>query len=255
MFTPGFRVSAGVKTLVMVLWIAVALAWLQIYPPPIFPRPLEILAAGLGLFNNGSLLPALSSSFLLDVEAVALSTVVSLVLAYSAVLVVARPIPIAISKFRYLGLTGLVFALGQVWSGHELKLSLLVVGMSTFAITGMLSVIAEIPKEAYDHTKTLRMSPWRAAYEVMVLGTADRMLDVVRQNGAMGWVMLITAEGLVRTEGGIGVLMFNENHALRLETVYALQATIFVVAIGIDMLLSLLGSVLFPYAQLNRSEE
>lgn len=255
MLTPNTHVSGTARMAIVGAWVVGALAWLQVYPPPIFPRPLEILSAWEELVDNGSLLPALSSSFILDVEAVAISTAISLLLSYMVVVAVARPLPLAISKLRYLGLTGLTFAFGQMWSGHGLKLSLLVFGMSTFTITGMLAVISEVPREAYDHARTLRMSPWRAAYEVVVLGTADRMLDVVRQNGAMGWVMLIAAEGLVRTEGGLGVLLFNENHALHLDTIYALQLTIFGVAIIMDFTLALLGDVLFPYARLTRSEE
>ena len=253
MVTPNQSTSGSVRTAVAIAWVVGVVGWLQVFPPPIFPRPLEVLDAWMGLLNSGALLPALSSSFILNLEAVALATLLSLLLSYLVVITAARPLPIAISKFRYLGLTGFTFAFGQAWSGHDLKLALLVFGMTTFTVTGMLSVISEIPREAYDHVRTLRMSPWRAAYEVVVLGTADRMLDVVRQNGAIGWVMLVTAEALVRTEGGLGVLLYNENHALRLDTIYALQATIFGVAIAMDYALSILGEVVFPYARLTRT--
>jgi NitT/TauT family transport system permease protein len=127
--------------------------------------------------------------------------------------------------------------------------------MTTFSVTGMLSVIAEIPRESYDHARTLRMNPWRTVYEVVVLGTADRMLEVVRQNGAMGWIMLTMAEGLVRSEGGLGVLLLNENRQMRLDTVYALQLTIFMVAIGMDFVLARGADVLFPYAGLTRGSK
>ena len=80
------------------------------------------------------------------------------------------------------------------------------------------------------------------------------MLEVVRQNGAMGWIMLTMAEGLVRSEGGLGVLLLNENRQMRLDTVYALQLTIFGVALAMDFLLAQAGSLLFPYAALTRSK-
>lgn len=253
MLTPNQQATLSTRSLILFGWAAGVIAWLQVFPPPIFPRPMEVVSAWAELLSSGALLPALASSFILDIEAVAISTVLSLTLAYGTVIALTRPLPQALSKLRYLGFTGLTFAFGQVWSGHGLKLSLLVFGMSTFFITGMLSVIAEIPREAYDHTRTLRMSPWRTTYEVVILGTADRMLDVVRQNGAMGWVMLTLAEGLVRTEGGLGVLLFNENHALRLDTIYALQLTIFGVALAVDFALQLAGKIVFPYAGLTRS--
>ena len=254
MITPNVPSSLRTRASISLAWLGAFLLWLQTSPPPIFPRPLDLLSAENTLLQDGSLLPALASSLLLDLEAVALSTVLSLLVAYATVLAVARPLPVTISKLRYLGFVGLTFAFGQVWSGHSLKLSLLVFGMSTFSVTGMLGVIAEIPKENYDHARTLRMGPWRTTYEVVVLGTADRMLEVVRQNGAMGWIMLTMVEGLVRSEGGLGVLLVNENHQMRLDTVYALQGTIFLVAIAMDFVIAKLGSVLFPYASLNRSE-
>jgi NitT/TauT family transport system permease protein len=251
-FTPNHPTSLQVRTFLAVAWIAGFLGWLQVFPPPIFPRPLELAIAWKGLIDSGELLPALATSFLLDLEAVTLSTILSLGVAYLFVLSVARPLPVAISKLRYLGFVGLTFAFGQVWSGHDLKLALLVFGMSTFSVTGMLSVIAEIPAEAYDHARTLRMGPWRTTYEVVILGTADRMLEVVRQNGAMGFIMLTMAEGLVRSEGGLGVLLLNENRQMRLDVVYALQLTIFLVALGMDFALAWLSELVFPYANLKR---
>jgi NitT/TauT family transport system permease protein len=252
MITPNQPTKSSTTAIIALAWLVGFLVWLQTFPPPIFPKPLELIDAWMGLVNSGALLPALATSFILDLEAVAISTVLSLVVAYSTVLAVSRPLPIAISKLRYLGFVGLTFAFGQVWSGHGLKLALLVFGMSTFSVTGMLSVMAEIPRESFDHARTLRMGPWRTFYEIVVLGTADRMLEVVRQNGAMGWIMLTMAEGLVRSEGGLGVLLLNENRQMRLDTVYALQLTIFLVAVGMDFALAKLSDLAFPYAGLTR---
>lgn len=255
MLTPNHAVDARVRALIAAVWLAGFLGWLQVFPPPIFPRPDALLSAWVELWSNGSLLPALATSFLLDLEAVVISTVLSLVVAYLSVLAIARPLPVAVSKLRYLGFVGLTFAFGQVWSGHALKLSLLVFGMSVFSVTGMLSVLSEIPRESFDHARTLRMGPWRTTWEVVVLGTSDRMFEVVRQNGAMGWIMLTMAEGLVRSEGGLGVLLLNENRQMRLDTVYALQLTIFLVAILMDFVLVKVADVLFPHANLTRESK
>ncbi len=63
------------------------------------------------------------------------------------------------------------------------------------------------------------------------------------------------AEGLVRSEGGLGVLLLNENRQMRLDTVYALQLTIFAVALAMDFGVAFLGDTLFPYASLNRNKD
>jgi len=41
---------------------------------------------------------------------------------------------------------------------------------------------------------------------VIVLGRADAAFDAMRQNAAMGWMMLTMVEGISRSEGGIGGL-------------------------------------------------
>jgi NitT/TauT family transport system permease protein len=64
-----------------------------------------------------------------------------------------------------------------------------------------------------------------------VLGTADAAVEAIRQNAAMGWMMLTMVEGLVRSEGGVGVLMLDANKHLQLDAVFALIAT--VIAVGI----------------------
>ena len=253
-FVPNRKGSSRTRLGILLAWAGGFLIWLQVFPPPIFPRPLDLFHAWMRLVDNGTLLPALAASFILDLEAVAVSTALSLCVTYMVVLSATRPVPEAVSKLRYLGFTGLTFAFGQVWSGHDLKVALLVFGMLTFSVTGMLGVIAEIPQERYDYARTLRMGPWRTFYEVVVLGTADRMLDVIRQSGAIGWIMLTMVEGLVRSEGGLGVLLLNENRGLQLDTIYALQLTIFGVALVMDTFLATLGDILFPYARLTRNK-
>src|SRR5437867_629398 len=84
------------------------------------------------------------------------------------------------------------------------QVALLVFGMTVFFVTSMLDVVAAIPKESFDHARTLRMGEWRTVWEVLVLGTAEKAMDVLRQNAAIGWMMLTMVEGISRSEGGVG---------------------------------------------------
>jgi NitT/TauT family transport system permease protein len=115
--------------------------------------------------------------------------------------------------------------------GHALKVWMLAFSMTTFFATSTMAVIAEIPQEEWDDARTLKMTPWQAAVEVGVFGTFDKMLEALRQNAAIAWMMLTTVEGLIRTEGGIGTLLLNENKHFRLEAVFAIQATIMIVGL------------------------
>ncbi len=157
----------------------------------------------------------------------------------------------AVSKGRFLGLIGLtlIFTL-YVGGGHRLKLSLLVFGMSVFFVTSMAAVVVELPQENFDYARTLGMNDRRMAWEVVVLGTMDRAFEVLRQNAAIGWMMLTMVEGISRAEGGIGAMLLNQNKHFRLAEVFAIQLLILLVGILQDYGIGVLRKFLFPYADL-----
>ena len=74
------------------------------------------------------------------------------------------------------------------------------------------------------------------------------MLDTIRQNAAMGLVMLTMVEGLVRFEGGLGAMMLAEDKHLRLASVAAVQILVLGIGICQDAGLLLLRRVICPYA-------
>ena len=135
-------------------------------------------------------------------------------------------------------------------SGHELKLSLLVFSVSVFFVTGMADVINGGPKEMFDLARTLRMGEWRVVWEVIVLGQIDQVFDVLRQNAAMGWMMLTMVEGIVRSEGGVGTVLLDQNHHFRLAAVFAIQLTILLLGLFQDYSIGLAKNLLCPYAVL-----
>ena len=48
----------------------------------------------------------------------------------------------------------------------------------------------------------------------------------MRQNAAMGWMMLTMVEGISRSEGGVGAMLLNQNKHFHLSAVFAIQLTI-----------------------------
>src|SRR5262249_27671552 len=127
--------------------------------------------------------------------------------------------------------------------------------MLPFFVTSMVSVMTSIPREEWDYARVMRMTGWRAVWEVAVLGRADQALEVLRQNAAMGWMALTMVEGLSRSEGGIGVLMLNQNKHFNMAAVFALQATIFGIGVAQDNLLIWVRRKLCPYASLSLERE
>lgn len=249
-FLPNETVSRSTMQIIVLIQVIIFLIiWLN-SPFLVLPRPLEVLDAIKSLWAEG-IGQDLIQSFTLNLKAIGLTVLVSLLLSYLTVMPFFRPLTNAIGKGRFLSLTGftLIFTL-MVGGGEPLKLALLVFGMSVFFVTSMASVVASIPKEDFDHARTLRMGEWRVVWEVVVLGTADRAFEVMRQNAAIGWMMLTMVEGISRAQGGIGAALLNQNKHFRLEQVFAIQVLILLVGIFQDYLIGVARKLCCPYADL-----
>jgi NitT/TauT family transport system permease protein len=249
-FRPNEVVSFGAMRIIVFVQVAFFLVlWIQ-SPFPILPRPGEVFGA-IGRMWQGGLGQELLTSLQLNIEAIVLTAIISIGLSYLTVMPFFRPIVNAFSKGRFLSLTGfsLLFMLVGA-TGHSLKLALLVFGMTVFFLTSMASVVSEIPKESFDHARTLRMSEWRTVWEVVVLGTADKALEVLRQNAAIGWMMLTMVEGIVRGEGGIGVALVSQQKYLHLPEVFGIQLLILTVGIIQDFAIGGVRRLVCPYADL-----
>ena len=227
------------------------LFFIWVFSPTIFlPKPKEVFQALSEMWMEG-LGGELITSFYLNLQAIALSSILSLLLAYLTVVPFFRPIVTLLSKLRFLSMVGLTFFFTLMAStGHELKLYLLVFSVSVFFVTGMAEVVAGIPKEQFDLARTLRMSEWRVVYEVVILGQADKAFEILRQNAAMGWMMLTMVEGISRSEGGVGAMLLNQNKHFHLNAVFAIQISILVLGLGQDYVIGLLRRVFCPYAAL-----
>lgn len=240
----AFRIVIGVQAaLFLLIWINSPFAAL--------PRPVEVLGAFRRLWFDEGLGRELITSFWMNLEALFWTLLISLALSYLTVLPAIRPVAVAVSKGRFLGLIGLTFVFTlMVGGGRPLKLSLLVFGMTVFFVTSMAAVVAEIPKEKFDHARTLRMSEWRVVWEVVVLGTFDQAIEVLRQNAAIGWMMLTMVEGISRSEGGVGAMLLNQNKHFKLPEVFAIQFLILFVGLIQDYAIGWLKQVICPHASL-----
>lgn len=251
-FVPNRAISPRAMQILIGIQLTLTLALWWSSPASVLPRPDEVGAALRDLWVRQGLGRELIASFLLNVQALALTAVLSLALSYLTVVPVFRPIAAAISKGRFLGLIGLTFVFTlMVGGGRPLKLSLLVFGMTVFFVTSMAAVVVEIPKEKFDHARTLGMPEWRVVWEVVILGTADKAMEVLRQNAAIGWMMLTMVEGISRSEGGLGAMLLNQNKHFRLAEVFAIQLLILFVGILQDVGIGALRRFICPYADLH----
>lgn len=250
-FSPNRVISKTALRFIIVFQVAVLLVIWATSTYVFLPKPMDVWRAFVDLWNHEGLGQELIISFLLNVQAMAWATVISLGIAYLTVVPFFQPIASAISKGRFLSMVGLTFFFTILFaSGHRLKVSLLVFGVAVFFVTTMLDVVAQVPKEKFDLARTLRMGEWRVVWEVIVLGRADAAFDAMRQNAAMGWMMLTMVEGISRSEGGVGALLLNQNKHFRLEAVFAIQIAILLIGLFQDYGLGLTKKFLFPYSDL-----
>jgi NitT/TauT family transport system permease protein len=194
----------------------------------------------------------IGTSFAINIEAIAWSCVVSLGLTYLTVIPFFRPPIVFLGKLRFLSLVGLTFFFTVATkSGHALKLDLLIFSISVFFITSMLDVLNSIPKTQYDLARTLRMGSLRIVWEVIVLGQLDKVFDVLRQNAAIGWMTLTMVEGMVRSEGGIGASLLDQNKHFHLPAILAIQLVILMVGLAQDYGIGMMRKIFCPYADLS----
>jgi NitT/TauT family transport system permease protein len=250
-FAPNRAISPMTLRVIVAFQVAVLLLiWIN-SPFPVLPQPDEVARAFRTLWFEQGLGRELWTSFNLNLKALGLTVLISLALSYLTVMPFFRPVAAAVSKGRFLGLIGLTFVFTlMVGGGRPLKLALLVFGMTVFFITSMAAEVLSIPKEKFDHARTLRMNEWEVVWEVVILGTADKAFEVLRQNAAIGWMMLTMVEGISRSEGGIGAMLLNQNKHFHLAEVFAIQIMILLIGLLQDYGIGALQRLLFPYAGL-----
>lgn len=249
-FSPNRIVSKRVALGIVAFQIAVPMSIWIFGLSPVIPKPDEVFSAFVKLWREG-LVVDLGSSFLTSLKAIIISSALSFLLSYLTVVYFFQFPAWVVSKGRFLGLAGLTFLFTvTIGGGTVLKLVLMIFGMSVFMVTSMAAMVAEIPRDEYDYARTLRMGRWRVVGEVVILGKLDQGFEVLRQNAAIGWMMLTMVEGIVRSEGGLGALLLNENKHFNLAAVFAIQILIAIIGLGQDYFIGLMKNVVCPHARL-----
>ena len=183
-----------------------------------------------------------------------LSAIISCGIAYLTTADGFKSIGTFVSSLRFLGFAGLTY-LFTLWTSDDsqLKIALLTFGMTVFLTRSTVDIVKSIPQSDIDYGKSLGLTGWRLTWEVIVRGKIADMLDLVRQNAAMGWTILTMVEGMNRAGGGIGALLSVQNKSLNLSYVFAIQLTILAYGVIQDIGLGYLRTVLCPWTRLNRS--
>lgn len=250
-FYPFGEVNATVYlTIALVEYLILLLVWNNA-AGSLIPRPSEVWESFAGMVQSDEFYRDLVSSTSLTMKGMFLSLVPAALLCYVATTNIAKPILVVLTKMRYLTMTGLVFVFTIMFkNASDIKISLLMFGIIPFFITSFASVIASIPPEKYNLCTTLKFSKWRTLWEVIVVGKADALLDVIKQNFAIAWMMITSVEGLCTNEGGLGVMMIKSNKYIHLADVFAILLTVAIIGVLLDYVFGALRKMLFPYTRI-----
>ena len=134
----------------------------------------------------------------------------------------------------------------------EQKQYFLVFGVTVFFCTSIMAIIGSIGRDKYDYAKTLGLSDWEITREVVIFGTADQIVEAIRQNFAIVWMMLAMAENLSKSTGGIGVVLAEQNKYFHFDYVWAIQFLILGTGAFIDYFLRQLRFGLFPQVKFQK---
>lgn len=251
LITPNKILNNQTRMILVFIWLVGTFSYWSFSNGKFLPSPMEIVQAIKHLVLTQDLLTHLFISTWLCIKAILYAVVISLGIALLSVLPLFRPFTNIVGKARFLSTVGLTFVFASMTADtNSLKISLLVFCIGVFMVTSFLAIIFEIKKEELDYARSLKMNEWKTVWEVIILGKADQFLEAIKQNFAISWMMLAMVENLCRAEGGVGVILFQENKQFHLEAVYAIQIIVLFVGIGLDWTLGWIRRVFCPYSVL-----
>lgn len=250
-FKPLEQINETGKTTILVSWLVILLSFWTICSlgeVHMFPTPMQVLTGFKDLWAGG-LVVHIVSSLALCGKAVLISIVIALIFAYSSTIPFIKPIGMFISKLRYLPLTGISFYIALfIQDARAIQVWVLVVFMTTFLTTSLMQMIKDIPDEEFDHARTLGCNRWECLWEVVIKGRFDYVFELVRQNLAIVWMMLVSIESILIAAGGLGTLIKSGDRTGDNGRVIAIQIIIVVIGLSLDFIITKLRKLLFRYS-------
>ncbi|REG98964.1 ABC transporter permease [Flavobacterium aquicola] len=252
-FTPFEKLSKSHKTFILLGWLFLLIViWFvgTSGTKHLFPSPSQVLTGFTDLYNEG-LVVHIFNSLQLCFISIFLATVISLMFAYTWPIPALKSISEFVTKFRFLPFTGLSFYITMViHEARTMQVWILVIFLTTFLTTSLIAVIKDIPQEEFDHAKTLKCSRLEVLWQVIILGRLDYVMDVIRQNLAITWMMLVTVESIVVASGGLGFLIKNSDKFMNTGRIIALQIIILLIGLGLDAGINFLRKTIFRYSKI-----
>lgn len=220
-----------------------------------FPSPIEIFDATIYMIRYLDLIANVWISVKLSIVSMIISTIISVLISYSVLIPLTQFWAKLFTYLRFLTIVGLSFFFTILTSqyndaGYLLKLSLMVFFISTFFTTSFISAVQSIESNKYDYSRTLGLSKWKTFKQLIVNGKKYDLIDIIRQTFAISWAMLTMVEGLVRSGGGVGVMLLNSSRSFSLDRIFAICIIVILIGSLMNYLLEQLNRLINPHVYL-----
>jgi ABC-type nitrate/sulfonate/bicarbonate transport system permease component len=253
LITPFEKISKSQKTIILVVWIVLVLLFWFVGTSGqkhLFPSPSQVFEGFKGLYVEG-LVVHIFNSLSLCFLSIFLATILAMLFAYTWPIPLLKPVAEFVTKFRFLPFTGLSFYITLIiHDARNMQIWIMVIFLTTFLTTSLIAVIKDIPDEEFDHAKTLKCNRWEVLWQVIVLGRIDYVIDSIRQNLAITWMMLVTVESIVVASGGLGFLIKNSDKFMNHGRIIALQIIILLIGLTLDFAINFFRKALFRYSKI-----
>lgn len=246
---PNQKLSGREFLVLCIFWFVGANIFWEIWRAPTIPGLLETLQALVQQMQTRKFYDNLLASLWLNVQALGISTILALMISYLYAVPIMRPVVAFVAKLRFVMIAGLTYLAFQLFTGHNIKVSLLVFAITTFFVTSMKSVIEDIPDERYEYARTLRMTEWQILWEIVIVETWHQAVETMRQNNSIGWAMLSMVEIVSRTQGGLGTMLYDIKKWGGPDDLFAVELVVLIVGLGCDYILGLCKALASPHLQ------
>lgn len=251
--TPFSTISERDLAIIAAVQVFLFCIILQMNKSDILPSPLLVLENFFKLLASEEFLMNLFSSLTLIVKGMGIAIIVACLLSYLSLIPAFKYLIKILASFRYLTLTGLTFIFTLYSKDTDsLRTNLLLFSVIPFFLIAMLDVIAKTDKASIELCFTLRMGPFRTLWEVIVVGKKHEVVEVLKNNFAICWMMITAVEGVAFNLGGIGTMLIKSNKYANMNGVLPVILAVLFIGLGADLLLGTLKNILFPYSKMSK---
>ncbi len=131
--------------------------------------------------------------------------------------------------------------------GETAKIALIVIGITPVMVRDMAAYVGSLPREQIAKAQTLGASSWQIMIRVALPQAMPRLFHAMRLALGPAWVFLISAEAIA-SDVGLGYRIFLVRRYLSMDVIIPYVAWIALLAVLIDVALTLIDRRLFPWA-------